>query len=159
MKVIIDGCDLTGKTTLINQIKAYYNEPKLSALHFSYRDRRDFDFYNTMLDKKNFIADRHFLDEAIYPAVFNRECNLNIIEFDTLIKKCKDENIKILILTCGDEELLKRAKTRNEEPEVINNLLKINKQFMNLADEYDLTVFDMTLHKLTDVINFIEERN
>ena len=62
-KVIIDGCDLTGKTTLINKLIAYYNDPDLSYLHFSYRDRTDYDFYNTMLDKENFISDRHFIDE------------------------------------------------------------------------------------------------
>lgn len=77
MKVIITGCDLTGKTTLINKLKAYYNDQDLSILHFSYRDRKDFDFYNTMLDKTNFIADRHFLDEAIYPGIFNRKPELN----------------------------------------------------------------------------------
>lgn len=159
MKVIVDGCDLTGKTTLINQLKAYYNDPKLSTLHFSYRDRRDFDFYNTMLDKENFIADRHFLDEAIYPAVFNREPKLNRFEYEDLLMKCLNNNVKILILTCSDEELLKRAKTRNEEPEVLKNLININKAFINLAYEYDLMVFDMTLHRLGDVINFIEERN
>lgn len=156
MKVIIDGCDLTGKTTLINQIKAYYNDPKLSHLHFSYKDRRDYDFYNTMLDKENFIADRHFLDEAIYPEIFDRETELTRFRFDDLLIKCITNGIKIIILTCSDEELLKRSKTRNEEKEVAENLLRINSSFIGLAKFYNLQVFDTTKNKLTEIIEYIE---
>ncbi|MDD3267653.1 MAG: hypothetical protein PHC75_10810 [Burkholderiales bacterium] len=156
MKIIIDGCDLTGKTTLINQILAYYNDPSLSYLHFSYRDRRDYDFYNTILDKENFIADRHFLDEMIYPKVFNREPGLTRFKYEDLLMKCLNNDIKIIILTCSDEELLKRSKTRTEEPEVIDNLLAINKQFKDLAYIYNLQIFDTTKNKLTDVIEYIE---
>ena len=156
MKVIIDGCDLTGKTTLINQIKAYYNDPKLSHLHFSYKDRRDYEFYDTMLDKENFIADRHFLDEMIYPEVFNRKNSLNPGEFTELYMKCLNNNIKIIILTCSEEELLRRSKTRNEEKEVAENLIAINEKFIRLADYYNLQTFDTTKNKLTEIIDFIE---
>lgn len=158
MKVIIDGCDLTGKTTLINQVKAYYNDPKLSHLHFSYKDRRDYEFYDTMLDKENFIADRHFIDEAIYPEVFNRANGLKPGELTELFMKCLNNNIKIIILTCSDEELLKRSKTRNEEKEVAENLININKKFIALAAYYNLQIFDTTKNKLTDIIEFIERK-
>ena len=157
MKIIIDGCDFTGKTTLIKKLQSYYNDDRLSYLHFSYRDRRDFDFYNTMLDKQHFIADRHFLDEAIYPQVFNRCCALTPVEFDGLIERCKSEDIKMIILTCSDDELIRRTKLRgNEEPEVLANLLNINNGFKQLATAYDLPLFDTTQNELQEFIDYIE---
>lgn len=157
VKIIIDGCDFTGKTTLINALRIYFTSDKLSYLHFSYNDRRDYEFYNTILDKKNFIADRHFLDEAIYPEVFNRVSCLSENEFETLINKCKNENIKIIILTCSNEELEKRSKQRgNEEEEVLNNLIHINNKFIELAKQYNLQVFDTTINSLSDIMEYIK---
>lgn len=156
MKIIIDGCDLTGKTTLIKKIKDYYNDDRLSTLHFSYRDRTDYEFYNTMLCKDNFISDRHFLDEIIYPEIFNRYPNLTINQFNLLIERCKEENIKIIILACSDDELLKRSKTRNEEKEVAENLLKINRKFIKLAKDYNLYLVDTTKVSFEEIIDYIE---
>ena len=34
MKIIIDGCDLTGKTTLIKKIKDYYNDQLEKATYY-----------------------------------------------------------------------------------------------------------------------------
>lgn len=157
MKIIVDGCDFTGKTTLINQLLQHYNSSKLSYLHFSYRDRRDYNFYNTMLDKVDFIADRHFLDELIYPKVFNRLPGFTDFEFAELMEKCKDQDIKIIILTCSNEELLKRSKTRHgEEPEVLRNLIDINEKFIKLANMCDLHLFDTTINSLDEIISYIE---
>lgn len=154
MKVIIDGCDLTGKTTLINKLKEYYSD-NISYLHFSYKDRRDYLFYNTLLDKENFISDRHFLDELIYSTIFNRTPELTLIEFEKLITKCKQEDIKIIILTVDDNTLLNRSLERNEEPEIINNLLFINKQFKELANKYNLALYDTTINSIDEIINYI----
>ena len=97
MKVIITGCDLTGKTTLISKLREHYNDSTLSYLHFSYRDRRDVYFYQTMLDKEHFIADRHFPDEMIYPEIFNRKSQLHRTDFEMLLEYCKVKDIKIII--------------------------------------------------------------
>ena len=157
-KVIIDGCDLTGKTTLINKLIAYYNDPDLSYLHFSYRDRTDYDFYNAMLDKENFISDRHFIDEIIYPLIFNRKANLNTTEFAKLLDKCNKENIKIIILITDPSELLKRMRDE-EEPEIKNNLLKINESFIDLAKHYNLQVFDTSKDSFENIVAYIGGKN
>lgn len=156
MKLIVTGCDLTGKTTLINKIIEYKKDHRLSYLHFSYRDRRDYLFYNTMLDKDNFIADRHFIDEKIYYKVFNRECQLNDYEFYELINRCRDNDIKVIILTVSEEELLKRSRQRQEEKEVVDNLLKINKSYINIANRYGLKLFDTSKNSFEEIINYIE---
>ena len=156
MKVIIDGCDLVGKSTLIKKLKAYYNNDRMSYLHFSYRDRTDYEFYNMMLDKKDFIADRHFIDEMIYPAVFNREGQLSDMDFLALLDKCKKENIKIIILTISQDELLNRSREREEEKEVQENLLKINRKFVELAIAHDLQIFNTTINSFDEIVNYIE---
>lgn len=156
MKLIVDGCDLVGKSTLIKKLKEHYNDDRMSYLHFSYRDRTDFDFYNTMLDKKDFIADRHFIDEMIYPEVFNREGQLTDIEFLELLDKCKKDDVKIIILTISQDELLKRSKEREEEKEVQENLLKINRKFVELAIQHDLQIFNTTINSFDEIVNYIE---
>ena len=156
MKVIIDGCDLVGKSTLIKKLKAYYNNDRISYLHFSYRDRTDYDFYNMMLDKKDFISDRHFIDEMIYPDVFNRDGQLSDMDFLALLDKCKKEDIKIIILTISQDELLRRSKEREEEKEVQENLLKINRKFVELAIEHDLQIFNTTINSFEEIVNYIE---
>lgn len=156
MKVIIDGCDLVGKSTLIKKLKAYYNNDRMSYLHFSYKDRTDYEFYNMMLDKKDFIADRHFIDEMIYPEVFNREGKLSDIDFMSLLDKCKKEDIKIIILTISQDELLNRSREREEEKEVQENLLKINRKFVELAIEHDLQIFNTTINSFEEIVNYIE---
>lgn len=160
MKVIITGCDLTGKTTLIKKLKQYYNSDKLSIMHFSNKDRRDFEFYNTMLDKENFISDRHFLDELIYSEIFKRTPGLSNEEFLKLINKCKIENIKILILTCETDILKKRLLIRGEEEkEVCENLIKINNYFKNLAKTFNFPLIDTMKVSINDIINYIEGDN
>ena len=160
MKLIIDGCDLTGKTTLIKKIKDYYNDDKLSYLHFSYRDRTDYDFYNTMLDKENFIADRHFLDEIIYSEIFERKCGLTTEEYLNLIRKCKKENIKIIILTTDNNTIQKRLLERGEnEEKVKNNLFRINEYFRSLAYEFDFYLIDTTKTNFENIIKYIESEN
>ena len=157
MKVIIEGCDLTGKTTLINKLKNYYNDDRLSYLHFSYKDRTDYEFYNTILDKENFIADRHFLDEIIYSEIFNRKCGLTAEEYLNLIMKCKKNNIKILILTSDNKTLLNRLLNRGEdEKEVRDNLFKINDYFKKLSKEFYFPLIDTTKVSFEEIINYIE---
>ena len=158
MKVIITGCDLTGKTTLISKLREHYNDPTLSYLHFSYRDRRDICFYQTMLDKEHFIADRHFLDEMIYPKIFNRKPQLNRANFEMLLDYCKVKDIKIIILTLSQDELLQRSKLRNEEPEIQANLLKINAAYVDMGIKYNIPIFNTTINSVEEIIEYIDRK-
>ena len=158
MKVIITGCDLTGKTTLISKLREHYNDSTLSYLHFSYRDRRDVYFYQTMLDKEHFIADRHFLDEMIYPEIFNRKSQLKSEDFEMLLKYCKLNDIKIIILTLSQDELLQRSRLRNEEPEIQANLLKINRAYVDMAIEYNIPIFNTTINSFEEIIEYIDRK-
>ena len=88
--------------------------------------------------------------------MFNRECQLNDYEFYELINKCRDNDIKVIILTVSEEELLRRSRQRQEEKEVINNLLKINKSYINIANKYGLKLFDTTKNSFEEIINYIE---
>lgn len=158
MKLIITGCDLTGKTTLISKLREYYNDATLSYLHFSYRDRRDIYFYQTMLDKEHFIADRHFLDEMIYPEIFNRKQQLKRIDFEMLLEYCKRNNIKIIILTLSQDELLERSRLRNEEPEIQANLLKINRAYVDMATTYNIPIFNTTINSFEEIVEYIDRK-
>lgn len=159
MKLIVDGCDLVGKSTLIKKLREKYNNDRISYLHFSYRDRTDYDFYNTMLDKENFIADRHFIDEMIYPEIFNREGQLSELDFLKLLDKCNKEDIKIIILTISQDELLRRSREREEEKEIQENLLKINRKFVELAIEHELPIFNTTINSFEEIVDYIEREN
>lgn len=158
MKLIITGCDLTGKTTLISKLREYYNDSTLSYLHFSYRDRRDVYFYQVMLDKEHFIADRHFPDEMIYPEIFKRKSQLKSEDFEMLLEYCKLKDIKIIILTLSQDELLQRSRLRNEEPEIQANLLKINRAYVDMALKYDIPIFNTTINSLEEIVEYIDRK-
>lgn len=86
MKIILEGCDCTGKTTLAKQLCEKYN---LYYSHVTSKDPNDFEFYFNTMKTDNIIWDRHLLGEMIYPTVYNRKGNLNL----KIFIKCQNVNI------------------------------------------------------------------
>lgn len=144
MKIIIEGVDRIGKTTLAKKIAKKY---KLDYVHMNINDPKDFEFYKQTLRKTNVIFDRHFIGEMIYPSVFNRERQLDMEGFIKLMEFCYEEEIKIIVLYSNDHELLNKRMRRERYRQVrlqyqlINNAFytigKDNPQYINLLNVSD----------------------
>lgn len=155
MTLIIEGCDGTGKTTLVNQLKKHYN---IDSLRLTYNDPKDYNFYSRLLEKTNCIFDRHFLSEIVYANIFNRRCELTANEISELLIKMKKLNIKCFILTTDILEIQNRLNERGtEEIEVLNNIINIQSHFIQLADMFNIEIIDTTKITVPEIIERIND--
>lgn len=154
MKIIIEGCDGTGKTTLAKKLARKY---KCDVIHMTNKDPKDFSFYSQSLRKTNAIYDRNFLSELIYPKVFNRYSTaITNDEFKLLLKRAIDNEVLIVILTASSIDILNRLKKRANEPkEILKRYKWIDKQYRKIAKKYCIPIFDTTFLTVKDVCKFI----
>lgn len=142
MRIIIEGADLTGKTTAVNTIVEHFN---LEKQHVTSKDENTFEFYLKTMLKENIVFDRHFIGEMIYPSIFKRKGNLNKESFKELLNVSKRLGYKIFVFYAAPEVLLDRLRDRGEpHKEVRDNLIHINTLFAELANEYGITIIDTT---------------
>jgi thymidylate kinase len=153
MKIILEGCDGTGKTTLAKKLQDHYG---IDYVHVKRADPSTYEFYSQTLLKTDVIWDRHFIGEMIYPTVFKRQGNLRMAQFETLLEKARNQNVVILVLTTH-KETLKKNNDRPEYPEVIKNLLLINDQFLAIADIYQIPVINVFETSFEDIVKIINK--
>lgn len=160
MRLIITGHDFAGKSTILKEIYKREDSSSLSYMHLSYREPTDYEFYKNTLMFSNFLMDRCFLDELIYPMVFKRKQNLNIEEARDLVNFCKEQDIKIIILECSNKEIERRINLRSEEePEVLENIKLIKSGYRWLAEKFDIPIIDTTDIPIKEVIEKIDSYN
>ena len=152
MKIILEGCDGTGKTTLAKKLQKRYG---IDYVHVNRQDPTSYEFYSQTLSKTDIIWDRHFIGEMIYPTVFKRKPNLRMADFESLLAKAREQNVVILVLNANEEQLIASSKNRPEYEEVVKNLITINSQFVAIADIYQIpiiNVFDTTFDQILKII-------
>lgn len=155
MRVIIEGCDGTGKTTLAKILAEKYN---LDMCHCTQHDGKDYDFYFQTLRKENVIWDRHTLGELIYPEIFDRRPEITLEEVANLMRYVKENNIKIFVLTADQETLRKRLLSRGtEDYRIIKNCNEIDKQFKDFAAYFSIPVIDTTKMTLSEIYDLVKE--
>lgn len=160
MKLILTGHDYAGKSTVLKKLFQREDNGKMSYIHLSYREPTTLEFYSNTLDFSNFIMDRCFLDELVYPMIFGRRQNLNKSEAKELLKKCKEQDIFIGIVSCSQDEIVRRIKERvsvEEEPEVLANIFLIKKMYEYLASEFDIPLIDTTGKTPDQIIEEIDK--
>jgi len=154
-KIIVEGCDGVGKTTLIKKLIKKYDIT--SYVHVNRHDSNSFLFYLFTENKTDVIFDRHFIGEMIYPKVFNRKSDLTKNLFELLLDNfTKQEKTFICILTADDDVLLNRIKV-NEYDEVKNNIVEINRQFVEIGKKYNIPIIDTTKTSFEKICEMIEK--
>lgn len=74
MRIILEGCYGTGKTTLANLLASKYN---LDICHCTTADPNDFQFYKQAVRKNNVIWDCYAIGELIYQEIFSRKTDIS----------------------------------------------------------------------------------
>lgn len=155
MKIILEGADGTGKTTLA---KILSNKYGMEIAHCTQHDAADYNFYRQTLRKENVIWDRHTLGELIYPEVFDRRPQIGGEDARLVMHYAKQEGVKVFVLTCDEMTLEQRLCERgNEHPKILDNIGMINSQFLFYAKEFHIPIIDTSKMTLQEIFDLVED--
>lgn len=112
IKIVVEGPDRVGKTTLINVMRTADLEGT-NVLHFG-APSKNFDFdsnYRIHFESDvNQIFDRSFISEIVYSEVLGRRCKLKNV--NNLVKSLVENNVVVCIMVATDEEQVEMLKDR-----------------------------------------------
>ena len=155
MRIILEGCDGTGKTTLAKILAYKYG---LDICHCTQKDAADFDFYFNTTRKDDVIWDRHTIGELIYPIVFNRQRQINEGGVEMVIEALRQQGGKIFVLTADDDVIKERLLKRgNEHSAIIESYKEINGLFKEYAKRFSIPVIDTSKMTLDEIFKLMEE--
>lgn len=159
IKIIVDGLDASGKSTLVDALAKEFNLPKRRETS---KDENTFDWYMKEYSNGSFVSDRSFISEWIYAPIFKRERKIN----DDEAKKIHNylvENYTIFIIAVnGTHQSFKRIhKERGEKPAYDYKLAKrdwinwigITRQFRKNTI---VVGYDITKHSIEEVVNHVK---
>lgn len=156
MKIILEGCDGTGKTTLA---KLLANKYGLDICHCTQHDPGDYEFYRQTLRKGNVVWDRHTIGELIYPNIFGRKQKIGGEDARLLMHYAKEEGVKVFVLTADKDTIRRRLNERgNEDKRIYNNIGNIDTQFRFYAKQFGIPIIDTSKMTLNEIFNLIEEK-
>lgn len=142
MRIILEGADLTGKSTLAKELA---NKLDLSYIHVVRKDLHTFSFYIHSMFKEDVVFDRHFIGEMIYPTLFNRKGNLDKDSFKAIYNNAIQLGYKIFICYEDEDELERRLRLNSNEPEdVKETLFEANRMFKHIAKQYNIQLIKVS---------------
>lgn len=158
MKIVLEGCDGAGKTSIANILAKKYG---CDVVHMTGEDPKDFIFYDQSLRKENVIYDRNVLGERVYPQVFKRPYELSEKQLVNILDR--HEDVHFFVITAGHRTMLNRIKDRgNEDQRIIEGIPFIDAMFITLAKQYNIPIIDTTTITVEDaaqqIINIIDEK-
>lgn len=111
-KIIIEGPNNVGKSTLIKAIQKMF--PEYEVEHVTEKCPNTYDFYDSLLSTEEpMIFDRLHLGEMVYPKLFERESNLNKEEFAELCKN-HGKHTLIVLLDADYDFIIRACENKNE---------------------------------------------
>lgn len=159
MRIIIEGVDRIGKTTLAKKLAKMY---KIDYMHFTGEDPTTYTFYSETMKKTNFVYDRHLVGEMVYPKVFKRKAMLDGEKFQKLLNQAKQDNVKIIVLTTEDSKLLEKRMKLEKHEQVKENFVKINNAFSAYAINFKSHIKLINVDEknwMKQVMEYLNERN
>lgn len=154
-RIIIEGCDGTGKTTLA---KILANEYGLDYCHCTASDPGDYSFYLNTARKDNTVWDRHTIGELIYPEIFDRPPQISIEDARLALAYAREQGAKIFVLTTDMDVIRDRLNKRGGENEkIMRNLEFINDRFIFYAREFKIPVIDTSKLTLGEIFRLVDD--
>lgn len=144
--LIIEGCDLSGKTTAIERIAKFYNRgiiiknsfrphiPNDSAIYLQYWSILKLaDKYNDLI-----ILDRFYPSQAVY-SILRGEDEMNHIDIDELENYCiQREDVFLILLDVSEEELKARYDKRGDEHVNYAQILQMRNRYRQFFKDSNL---------------------
>lgn len=154
MKIILEGVDGAGKTTLAKILAERYG---LDICHCTQNDPADYDFYRQTLRKENVIWDRHTLGELIYPGVFGRRAKISVEDARLLMHYAREADVRTFVLTADLPTIRKRVMARgNEDSAIVENLRQIDTWFKFYANQFQVPIINTSTMTLNEIFELVE---
>lgn len=150
IRIIIDGNDGIGKTTLAKRIGQDLGID--SYIHLSYNDPRSFGFYNEIIKKDNVVFDRSFMDEVIYSSVLERDCTLSRAQVEYLHAQLKELGVIVIIAHTKN-----KIYSEDEFVGIVSSERRIDTYFSDLAFKYGYIYYDTHNDNYDDLLNRVKE--
>ena len=158
MKIVLEGCDGTGKSTLANLLANKYH---LDICHCTQHDPADYKFYKQTIRKENIVWDRHVVGELIYPEVFDRKPQICEEDARLVVLYGKEAGTKFFILD-DDIEVIKERLTATkgrEDSRVLDKIEWIKERFLWYAEMFDIPVINTRKLTIPEIFAKVEEPN
>lgn len=154
MKIILEGPDGIGKSTLADYISKKYDH---YIIHSTSQTENTLEYHNKLLSGNNVILDRANLGEIVYPIIYNREPKMSWIEQMTFMLTFK--GIYIIFYASDFNDLKERLHNRGDTEEILKNARLINNLYKLLADMFRnfSNVYIIDISKEKDQIKWFEE--
>ena len=150
MKVLIDGPDGVGKTSICEKLA---NKLGCNIIRLTHGGDRSLSAYCESVSIDNMVHDRTFLSEIIYPKYFGRESRVNDVLIHAVSTLISTLEAKVFILTADDDVLIERLSKRGDEfLDDINVIKDIKKDYLRIAQEYGYTVIDTSNKTIDEIV-------
>lgn len=153
MRVLIDGVDGTGKTSVSEKLA---NAIGCNIVRLTHYGSRDFRAYSEAMIVDNMVHDRTFMSEMIYPQYFGRQCRLNGNCGNALFRLIDQYDAHVFILTASEDELIKRLSLRGDEfLDDFSKVKEIDAEYRTIAYLHEFHLIDTTHKTIDQVVNEI----
>lgn len=153
MRVIIDGCDGVGKTSVCEKLA---NKLGCNIVRLTHDGDRSLYAYLDLMTCNNVVHDRSFLSEIIYPRHFSRESRIKREDINTLYRILHFHELKMFILTASTEVIQNRVSKRGDDYITdLSKLKEINNDYLRVAKRHGFTVIDTTDKTVDEVVEEI----
>ena len=166
MRIIIEWCDKTGKTTLANYLSeslwmkiVKFSAPKVEDVFWSYQT-----FFGTVKENKkkavndNIIVDRSRIGEAVYWPIYRKK-GLKKFQIKRLDEACKINND--LIIRCDTDKwtIKKKFIEDKEDFAQAKDIGRIQRYFLKVMKWLKTTViqYDWKLSNMDSIVYIIRE--
>ena len=153
MRVLIDGVDGTGKTSVCEKLA---NKLGCNIVRLTHDGDRNFRAYSEAIIPDNMVHDRTFLSEIIYPKNFGRASRLMDRSIPALYQLIEQYDAKVFILTADNDEIVRRLNLRGDEfIDDFEKIKGINYDYIQIALIQNYVLIDTTNKTIDEVVEEI----
>ncbi len=136
MLIVLEGCDGSGKSTLVDLLKSIARNPEdIEVIHAARETPNDMEWFSKIMDDaktRNIIMDRAFWGQFVYQKPNERKLGFN--DLSNLERRLAEEGGKLIYVYSPERVIARRLRNRNETPSLpVKSLLRKYKTMCKYA--------------------------